>query len=37
MQITKNAKQILLKGYRLNVAYKRTKSIEELLKRVALI
>jgi hypothetical protein len=36
-QITKNIKQILLRGYRLNIAYKKIKSIEELLKRVILI
>jgi hypothetical protein len=35
--MTKNAKQILLKGYKLNVAYKRIKTIKELLKRVALV
>jgi hypothetical protein len=35
--MTKNAKQILLRGYKLDVAYKRTKSIKELLRRVALV
>ena len=35
--MTKNAKQILLRGRGLNIAYKRTKNIEELLKKVALI